>query len=205
MTMNMRQTWYRVLPETDRGPGIRIGVFAVIIGLFCTVAYNSRQEVAVAPIDTKDRIAADLGKREDNQTKLQAAVDASPAFQVALAMKPDLPATAIPSMKPVSSPRRAISHADIKKAAVETTMPSGVLRFDRCQPQCETHDPLIVGYTAPRQYSEEAPLIAHNGDDEGFNLSPLQGARYIFARTAELPRSALRRGREVLDSIVRAD
>ncbi|URK86247.1 hypothetical protein LP421_04490 (plasmid) [Rhizobium sp. RCAM05350] len=61
-----------------------------------------------------------------------------------------------------------------------------------------------MGYTASRQYPDEAPLSERNEDDSGFNLSPLRGLA-IFLRAVDVPGAALRTGREVLDSIARSD
>ncbi|OBZ94908.1 hypothetical protein ADU59_13955 [Pararhizobium polonicum] len=181
--------------------GIGFGVCAAVIGLAYAAAHINPQEAA----GVEDRVAADAGKREDKPTKLQTAVDASPIVQVALLSKPNLPVTAIPSAKPVSSPKRAISHADAKTADSRAAMPSGVLRFDHCVPRCETQDPLIVGYPAPGPDRADIRSAAIDEEDTGFNLHPLQEARYILGRTAEAPRAALRKGRQIIDNIVGPD
>lgn len=200
--MNAQRTtrsW--IQPETGRRPSIKIGACAVVIGLFFAVACH----VAVMPADTEEHVSVDRGIREDQLTRLQAAVDASPAFEVALATKPDLPATVIHTMKPVASQKRATSGADGRRAAARGKMPPGVLRFDRCIPKCETQDPLIVGYAGRSQSPKVAPLTAGNEDDGRFNLSSLQGAGYILGRTADAPRVALRKGRDIIYGIVRSD
>lgn len=188
-------------PGIGRRLGIGLGVCATVIGLAYAAAHINPQEAA----GVEDRVVADTGRREDKPTKLQTTVDASPAVQVALLSKPDIPVIAIPSVKPVSSPKRVISHADAKTADSRTTMPSGVLRFDHCVPRCETQDPLIVGYPAPIPDRADIQSAAIDEEDTGFNLHPLQEARYILGRTAQAPRAALRKGRQILDTIVGSD
>ncbi|MEK1929886.1 MAG: hypothetical protein AAAC47_08880 [Pararhizobium sp.] len=198
--MNAQQTTrYWIRPGAGWRPGIKIGACAIVIGLFFAFACH------VAVSDTKEHVAVDSGIRKDQPTRLQAAVDASPAFEVALATKPGLPASVIPTMKPVASQKRATSGSEGGRAATRGKMPPGVLRFDRCIPKCETQDPLIVGYEGQNQYPAYAPLMASSDDDGSFKLSPLQRARHILGRTADLPRAALRRGRDVIDSIVPSD
>jgi hypothetical protein len=209
MTINAHQTtWYKVHPRTHWGAGVKIGACIIAIGLFYAVAQCSQQYVAVMPTDPEAVVAVDNLKREYGPTKLQAAIDTTPVFEdvsTAFAIKPDIPASAIPSKKPVLAAQRTAARAYIKNADMVKKMPSDVRRFDHCKPKCETRDPLIVAYTPPRQYAEEAPLIASGEKEAGFNLSPMQGARYILARTADAPRAALRTGRDVIESFVRPD
>lgn len=198
--MNAQQTTrYWIRPEAGRRPGIKIGACAIVICLLFAVGCH------IVVTDTKEHVAVDRGIREDQPARLQAAVDASPAFEIALVTKPDRPATVIPTMKPVASQKRVTSGADGGRTAAKGKMPPGVLRFDRCIPKCETRDPLIVGYEGQNLYPAHAPLMASNEDGGSFNLSSLQRARHILGRTAELPRAALRRGRDVIDSIVSSD
>lgn len=205
MTMNTRQAaWYKVQPEVGWGTGIKIGMCAVVIGLFCVVAQNGRQEAATMPADTNERIAANTGKPENGSTKIQAAIDASPVFGTEHGIKPVVPATVVPSKKP-SLGKRALSRVDVKKVDVAGTMPSGVLRFDRCVPKCETQDPLFAGYSGPSPDPVIAQSRASDAEDVGFDLSPLQRAGDVLGRTAAMPRAALRKGRDIIYGIIRSD
>ncbi|WP_341486927.1 hypothetical protein [Pararhizobium sp. A13] len=202
MTMNAQQaTRYGVRPETGRRAGIKIGACAIVIGLSFAVA----RHVAVRPADTKEHVAGASGLREDKPTRLQAAIDASPAFEGTLATKSDLRATVIPTLKPVASQKRTTSSADGRRVAARGKMPQGVLRFDRCIPKCETQDPLIVGYSGPSPDPAVAQSTANDAVDVGFDLSSLHRAGHLLGRTVAMPRAALRKGRDIIYGIVRSD
>ncbi|URK86246.1 hypothetical protein LP421_04485 (plasmid) [Rhizobium sp. RCAM05350] len=96
MAVHTQQTqWFIVRPEMVRKLGVGLGVFTSAIGLYYAAAHLGPQDAETMPID-KNRVMVDMRKREDKPTRLQAPIDASPAFKVALALKPEIPRPSSP-------------------------------------------------------------------------------------------------------------
>jgi hypothetical protein len=187
--------------ETGRRAGAKIGACAVIVSLICVSAYIGQQYLAVTPSDTKERMPIETRELPSSPNRLQAVIDATPALRVAIAARPDRPATVVPLKRPAFKASYATVRENDKTDADGATAP-GVLRFDRCNLRCETQDPLIVGSTSAGRHQDEAPLVARNEDHSSFGLSPLQGAGFILRRAADVPEAAIRTGRRMLGKIV---
>jgi len=216
MTDHSREiTLYRDRSKTLQDAGMTIGACALGIGLICAVVYNSRQPETAAPAAPEqsalvERAAPVLGPvriigTNPGSANPRPAIDQSPVFETADTVMPALPPAATPAVKPMPKPMPSPRLAANGRMDAKAKPPADVMRFDRCSPQCETGDPLIVGAPAPSFPMTEVARVERIDDSAGFTFSPMDGARFILNQTATAPRTALRKGREVIGRIVGYD
>lgn len=177
-----------------------MGACGLVLALAGAFFYG--QQVSMQDLALKDELRAVPAKTrqlQDDTTRIQKEAVASPAsisdVERDLA---SLPVVAIPTKRPVQEPFVADkgSKADVALAKV----PTGVVRFDRCSPKCETQYPLIDRSALPMPHPENVPLSIR-ADEQEPSTSALQGAGYILGRAAALPFTSLKVGRYALGKI----
>jgi hypothetical protein len=210
--MNMQNTtWRSARAETAGKLGFGLAVCSAVGGLLYATHMSSK-DLTLASVEPRDRPAIASAKVQDNpaMVKLQAIVDASPIVQstahdLAAVPKPIPAPRKIVSAKSVNLPKRIASRSGNPVSETAMAFPSGVERFDRCSPQCETQDPLITGYSGPNLYPATAVLPTSDQQEAEFSISPLKDAREILDKAVDAPGTAFRRGREALAKVVRTD
>lgn len=101
--------------------------------------------------------------------------------------------TVIPTKRPDISPKASVAAAG-----------NSVERFDKCLPNCETRDPMIVGQAA----SEPAPFDPNPQVDamveQPVSFPVLRSAGTLLDRALEVPGDAIRKGKSAITSVVRS-
>jgi hypothetical protein len=202
--MGMQQTkWWNFSGEKARRLGMGVGVCSTVFGLIYMVAPSG---ISLAPIETNVQLSADNVEQPavPATDKFVPVAASAPAEQAAVTIDPvPLPEKVLPLTRPANPSKQAASR--VKTARTETAMASTseVERYDRCMPQCETRDPLIVGYPEPVQYPAGSYSSASNEPQDKISRSPMQQAGNILSKAAAAPGVALRKGRDMLDSVGR--
>lgn len=173
-----------------------LGMCGALAGFLYLTAQNGIAESSVTPAEPA---AATLVATLDTKPALsQAVVDASPPA-VAVPVKVSTPFIAAIKAQTVIPTKRPDVPA--KASAVARNSPE---RFDTCLPNCETHDPMIVGYAekdpAPFQSDPQVDAVV----EEPVSLPVLQSAGSLLGRALEVPADAMRKGRSAIASVVRA-
>lgn len=166
----------------------------------CVVLYGLQGSLQDLPSKGKPPEEPAIGKLlQEDRSVIQRNVDASSAF--GNVVESDIPpptAVVVPIRRPVHQPLVA-RKAEGANAAL-TMLPAGVVRFDRCNPECETRDPLVIG-SQPTEFTPKDVALNMRTDEHGSNLSALRGAGYVLDRAAALPFTALKMGRDVIGKI----
>jgi hypothetical protein len=199
--MSMQQT---KMPGAAGVLARKIGVGLFVCGVTVAGLYAVARTEAEAPlmssIDATGRGATEVADARNFATAndLQSAIDASPVLMPTPAVRP---ATANKSAaaKASTPAKRVAAHA--KSTDVKTAAASDVTQFDRCMPQCDTRDPMVVGYSEadrpPQDLQEQVLYVPEPPEDR----SPVHGVRYILSRAAEAPAFAIRKGRAAIDGV----
>jgi hypothetical protein len=202
--MGMQQTkWWNFSGEKARRLGMGVGVCSTVFGLIYMVAPSG---ISLAPIETNVQLSADNVEPPAVPVvnKLASVAVEPPAELAVAAIDPvPLPEKVLPLARPVTPSKQAALR--VKTVRTETAMAStsGVETYDRCMPQCETRDPLIVGYPEPVQYPAGSYSSASNEPQDKFSRSPMQQAGNLLSKAAAAPGVALRKGRDMLGSVGR--
>ncbi|KEA08793.1 hypothetical protein G6L29_27545 [Agrobacterium rhizogenes] len=199
--MSMQQTKVPgAAGELARKVGVGLFVCGVTVAGLYAVARTEAEAPLMSSVDVTGRGAIEVADARNFATAndLQSAVDASPAVLPTPIFRP---ATANKSAgaKASTPVKRVAAHA--KVTSVKTVASSDVTQFDRCMPQCDTRDPMIVGLSEadqpPQDLQEQALYVPEPPEDR----SPVHGVRYILSRAAEAPAFAIRKGRDAIDGV----
>lgn len=193
-----------------RKVGVGLFVCGVTVAGLYAVARTEAEAPLMSSIDTAGRGTIEVADARNFATAndLQSAIDASPSVLPNPAVLPTptiRPATSIKSaaIKPTAPVKRVAAHA--KSTDVKTASSSGVTEFDRCLPQCDTRDPMIVGYSEADQPPEDLQVQALYVPEPPEDRSPVHGVRYILHRAAEAPAFAIRKGRDAINDVRQLD
>ncbi|MDK4701917.1 MULTISPECIES: hypothetical protein [unclassified Rhizobium] len=197
--------WWNGQSETTRRLGSGLAVCGTVVGALYVIVQTGPVDRTIHFIDDNGSIAINRAALAPQlaMNQLQLAVDASPA-------KPQM-SVPIPQPSPLAvmaktSPpvKRIASHSDAAKTKMASS--GDVEHFDRCLPQCETQDPLITGRS---EYAEATPPVANDDPppalEERVGFHPLAGARNLLNRAVDAPGVMLRRSRQMIDNVARAD
>ncbi|MQB27860.1 hypothetical protein DXT95_23130 [Agrobacterium tumefaciens] len=143
------------------------------------VGWPVGQELAAATTRPRDSVDIALVTPNTNETEV-----AAPPF------------VAIPTKRPTPEAAKAKEIRKLDRSASKTSS-ADVLPYDRCNPICETRDPLIIG-ALPAAFQGESGALDTPTPAAKLGASTLNGAGYVLARTAALPFTTLRLGRDVL-------
>ncbi|WP_047464275.1 hypothetical protein [Rhizobium rhizogenes] len=199
--MSMQQTKVPgAAGELARKVGVGLFVCGVTVAGLYAVARTEAETPLMSSIDIGGRGAIEVADARNFATAndLQSAIDASPTVLPTPIFRP---ATANKSAAAKASTpvKRVAAHA--KVTSVKTVASSDVTQFDRCMPQCDTRDPMIVGYSEADQPPQDLQEQALYVPEPPEHRSPVQGVRYILGRAAEAPAFAVRKGRDVIDGV----
>jgi hypothetical protein len=151
-------------------------------------------------LDAKGAMASTPVERETvaPSTKLRDVADTA-TVGVSETQAASLPYVAIPTKRPFYEPVQPGK----PDRSTSTASSSDIVRFDKCKPDCETRDPLFVG-TPTAAIHTESTIITETAEFESPNpamevgASALNGAGYVLIRTAALPFTTLRLGRDAV-------
>lgn len=198
--MSMQQTKMPAAAgELARKVGVGLFVCGVTVAGLYAVARTEAEAPLMSSVDITGRGAIEVADARNFATAndLQSAIDASPAVLPTPTFRP---ATANKSAAKTSAPvKRVAAHAKI--TSVKTVASSDVTQFDRCMPQCDTRDPMIVGYSEADQPPRDLKVQALDVPEPPEDRSPVHGVRYILNRAVEAPAFAVRKGRDVIDGV----
>lgn len=199
--MSMQQTKVPgAAGELARKVGVGLFVCGVTVAGLYAVARTEAETPLMSSIDIGGRGAIEVADARNFATAndLQSAIDASPAVLPTPTFRPTT-ANKSAATKVTTPVRRVAAHA--KVTSVKTVASSDVTQFDRCMPQCDTRDPMIVGYSEADQPPQDLQEQALYVPEPPEHRSPVQGVRYILGRAAEAPAFAVRKGRDVIDGV----
>jgi hypothetical protein len=116
---------------------------------------------------------------------------------------PALRAEAVPMQQVVPTARPAREPVARAMQATAAAGSTGVQMYDSCVPACESRDPMR---TTAATYDEAPPppleLVSNADEQPPARFSPLRSARHILGRTAALPETLVRGGRDVVERVV---
>ncbi|HEY0122543.1 MAG TPA: hypothetical protein VGC14_12425 [Rhizobium sp.] len=184
-----------------RKAGVGLFVCGVTVAGLYAVARTEAEAPLMSSIDTAGRggaIEVADARNFATANDLQSAIDASPVVLPTPAIRPATSSKAA-ATKASAPVKRVAAHA--KSTDVKTASSSGVTQFDRCMPQCDTRDPMIVGYSEAEQPPEDLQVQARYEPEPQEDRSPVYGVRYILSRAAEAPGFAIRKGRDAIDGV----
>jgi hypothetical protein len=132
-------------------------------------------------------------KPQADRVPLPAAIHAVP-----IAHPASVPVVASADIRPVIPTRRPTAPARLPADK------SAVARFDSCLPDCETRDPMIIGYGD--QPPEMEPVAARDDQqiEQPVRLPVLAGATSFLGKALDVPGAALRKGKSVITTVVNA-
>lgn len=179
---------------------ISVGLFVcgvTVAGLYA-VARTDTQRPLMSSIDAAGGGAIKIANARNNAGDLQAVIDASPYVLPTPAVRP-ASANRSASAQTANGAKKITAHA--KVTTVKTAASSDVTRFDRCMPQCDTRDPMIVGQTEPAPPPVDLQVAARYEPEPVDDQPPAGGVRYILNRAVEAPGYVVRKGRAAFDDI----
>lgn len=196
--------WWNGQSETTRRLGSGLAVCGTVVGAFYLIVQTGPADRSIRFIDEGGRIAINgaASAQQFAMNRLQLAVDASPtrSLMSVPVPQPSPPAAMIKS----SAPAKRVVRTDAGNTKVASS--AEVEHFDRCLPQCETRDPLI---TSDPDYTEAALPVADDAPspvaEERVGFRPLADARNLLSKAVDAPGMMLRRSRQVIDNVARAD
>ncbi|MFT4182322.1 MAG: hypothetical protein QM636_10440 [Rhizobium sp.] len=184
--------------ELARKMSVGLFVCGVTVAGLYAVARTDSERPLMSSIDAAGGGAIKIANARKNASDLQAAIDASPYVLPTPAVRPALP------NKSASSP----TGSGVKKVAtrakvtvVKTADASDVTRFDRCMPQCDTRDPMIVGEAKPVPPPVDMQVAVRYEPAPVDDQPPAGGVRYILNKAVEAPGYVVRQGRAAFDDI----
>lgn len=173
-----------------------LGMCGALAGFLYLTAQNGIAENST--VQAGPQAATLVAMLDAKPTVSQSAVDAGP-YAVAAPIKVSTPI--IVSMKaqtviPTKRPEVPTKEPVVARSATE--------RFSTCLPNCETRDPMIVGYPekdpAPFQPDPQVDAMV----EEPVSLPVLQRAGSLLGRALEVPGNAIRKGQSAITRVVRA-
>jgi hypothetical protein len=194
----------RPKPRHDRAGLITLGTGGLLLSVICVFGYSG--PVPTHDLVSKETIASyPVGHQTAAvSTKLRDIVDAAPApASIAEPQEAPLPFAVTPTKRPVFEPVNS-GRAEKIERSVSATSSADVLRYDRCNPGCETRDPLFVG-SAPTAVDAESAELDNPNRAVEIGISALDGAGYVLIRTAALPFTTLKLGRDAVMKISEQD
>ncbi|MFB2564287.1 hypothetical protein [Rhizobium sp. IMFF44] len=197
--------WWNGQSETTRRLGSGLAVCGTVVGALYVIVQTGPVDRTIQFIDDSGSIAINRAALAPQlaMNQLQLAVDASPAKpQMSVPIPQPSPLAVMAKTSPPG--KRIASHSDAAKTKIASS--GDAEHFDRCLPQCETQDPLITGRS---EYAEATPPVANDDPppvlEERVGFHPLAGARNLLNRAVDAPGVMLRRSRQMIDNVARAD
>lgn len=187
------------------GPAwLMLAAGGLMLGAISVVAYSDPgpthtpllQEVTASHPDGREAVAA--------STRLQNIVDTARApmtANITETQAASAPYTVIPTKRPVFEGVRSRDPEKMNRLTSATTS-TKVLRYDRCNPGCNTRDPLVAGTIPPRNSARPSVGPVESTDLESSSgaaqiaKTALNGAGLVLIQTATLPFTTLKFGRD---------
>lgn len=196
--------WWNGQSETTRRLGCGLAVCGTVVGALYLIVQTGPADRSIRLIDEGGRIAINgaASAQQFALNRLQLAVDTSPTRSLVSVPIPQ--PSPLAAMIKSSAPAKRVVRADAGNTKVASS--AEVEHFDRCMPQCETRDPLI---TSNPDYAEAALPVADDAPspvmEERAGFHPLADARNLLSKAVDAPGMMLRRSRQVIDNVARAD
>jgi len=179
---------------------ISVGLFVcgvTVAGLYA-VARTDSERPLMSSIDTAGGGAIKIANARNNAGDLQATIDASPYVLPTPAVRP-ASANKSASAQTANGTKKVAAHA--KVTTVKMAASSDVTRFDRCMPQCDTRDPMIVGHAEPAPPLPDMQAALDPAPEPVDDRPPQGGVRYILSKAVEAPGYVVRKGRAAIDDV----
>ncbi|MBB6487888.1 hypothetical protein [Rhizobium lusitanum] len=195
--------WWNGQSEVTRRLGTGLAVCGTVVGALYLIVETAPSERAMRLFDDSGRITINSARSLDQGVTNgpQLAIDASPPTRQMMAAAVPIPMPSPFASAKVAAPVKHVAlRSDVLKA--KPAIATGVERFDRCLPQCESRDPLIAGY--PEYAQAEPPLVNQDPPpvvEEKVGFRPLAGARELLNQAVDAPGAMLRRSRQALDNV----
>ncbi len=197
-------SWWNGQSETTRRLGCGLAVCGTVVGALYVIVQTGPADRSTGFIDEGGRTTINGAASAPDLVvnRLQPAVDASPARLLVSVPVPQ--PSPLAAMIKSGAPVKRIVRADAGKTKVASS--AEVEHFDSCLPQCETRDPLI---TRNPDYAEAVLPVAGDAPspvlEERAGFHPLAEARNLLTKAVDAPGDMLRRSRQVIDNVARAD
>ncbi|WP_068950735.1 hypothetical protein [Pararhizobium polonicum] len=179
---------------------LTLGAGGLMLSAICVFAYS---ELVPTHLVSKEAMASYPVGQEiaATSTKLRDIVDTTPApVSISETQVVSLPFVAIPTKRPLNG----LVKSEKVERAISATSSADVLRYDRCNPHCETRDSLVAGTVPVTVHAETAELDSPNRAVE-IGASALNGAGYVLTQTAALPFTTLKLGRDAVIKVSELD
>ena len=196
--------WWNGQSETTRRLSSALAVCGTVVGALYIIVQTGPADRTVGFIDEGGRIAINgtASAQQLAMNRLQSSVDMSPAKPLLSVPVPQ--PSPLAAMVKSSAPAKRVVRTDAEKTKVASS--ADVKHFDHCLPQCETRDPLITSHP---DYTEAALPVADDAPspvlEERAGFHPLADARNLLGTAVDAPGMVLRRSRQVIDNVARAD
>ena len=197
---SQQQSWYNAGADILARAGFSLAMCGALVGVLYATANNGSGAVSASSAGSPARTATVLASFDGSSGiyQSQAVVDASP---VSMPDRPKIP------MPPERVPEAGLASA--RYAVLPTKRPdrqsvaaaSNVVRFESCLPDCETHDPLIVGHAEKASSQGLSPLPT---DELVEDVSFTETTPSILGRALRAPGIVYRTGRNALTTLVHA-
>ncbi|AYM84832.1 hypothetical protein G6L67_24690 [Agrobacterium tumefaciens] len=191
-------------PRYNRSSLLTLGIGGLVLGAVCMFAYSDPGPIRT-PLLQEATASHPVDKEHATiHTTLPDIVDTAPApttANVTGTQVASLPYAVIPTKRPVIEPVKSGGSEKVNDRA-STPNSTEVLRYDRCNPACDTRDPLVVGATPTKSVALQPTVIPESTDLERSNQAVeigsavMSGAGFVLVQTAALPFTTLKLGRD---------
>ncbi|WP_421359017.1 MULTISPECIES: hypothetical protein [Agrobacterium] len=198
-------------PRFNRLTSLALGVSSLVLGTICMFAYSDLGPTHVT-VPEKAMVSYPGGPETVSvPTALRDIVDAAPLLKpVSKTQFASQPYTVIPTKRPVIEPVKSgrvekVNYAAATKNSIQVT------RYDRCDPACDTRDPLVVGSISPGGHAMPSAIAAEKTDAERpsqaveIGAAMVNGAGFVLVQTAALPFTTLKFGRDAARGMAKLD
>lgn len=191
-------------PRHNRSALLKLAAGGLMLGVISIVAYSELKPTQTPVLQEATASYPDGREAAVASTRLQDIVDIARAPMTASIAEPraaSTPYTVIPTKRPVFEGVKSGDPQKVNRLGSATTS-TNVLRYDRCNPGCNTRDPLVAGTIPPRNSARPSVDPVESTDLESSSgaaqiaKTALNGAGLVLIQTATLPFTTLKFGRD---------
>jgi hypothetical protein len=198
----LRMAYTGPMPRSQK-IGLGIMLCGIVAGAGLAFASLGLKGIEAARLEPVTQVATAKRVSDSMVERHYAYLDAQPISNAqTVAEDTAIPINVIPERRPVSAQKPSISPVNLAKVR---SWPSGVARYDRCVPNCETRDPMIARTSIDQPEVTYQTLPSHDDERVERGFSPLRGAGYALAQVARAPVGVLKMGRDAFANAIGID
>lgn len=193
-----------MLKEKWLGGGADVAIRAAFSFAMCGAL------VGVIYLTAQDGLAdGSSGQQQPRAATVLASMDTRPqADRLPVPVTTKASSITLPASAPVVALTDIRPVIPTKRPTPPIKLPAGkgdVARFDSCLPDCETRDPMIIGYAGKARQIE--PASSQDDDpqiEQTVSLPVVAGATELLDKAFDVPGAAFRKGKSVITRVVNA-